>query len=417
MRWYGQVAVIAVAGAAGYGVWDAHRSGTLATWPVVGPLASAYLPGSKPTGPAPAGAPRGGGPPPTVDVDTVRTGRIVETREAVGTLRAYESITVTSKASGVVQEILFAEGGLVKAGDPLVRFDAAERIADIQQAVAEVIRASAQRDEIRQKLDRAQQLRRSGSGTEAQVDDLAAQLRSAEGAIGAASARQKAAEARLDDLSLKAPFSGRLGTRQISLGAYVSPGTRITTLDDLSRVRLDFAVPENLLARVQVGQNVSAFAAAFPDRAFKGTVTLIDPRVDPTTRSVKMTAEFENADETLKAGMFLSVSLEVTTRENAVVIPEEAIVNEWLRHIVYVVKADKTVDRRVVRIGQRRQGSVEILDGLAAGETLVVLGVQRVRPGGAVVPRPIGADAAKGRADEARTKPVPGPTANATPRT
>jgi membrane fusion protein (multidrug efflux system) len=122
---------------------------------------------------------------------------------------------------------------------------------------------------------------------------------------------------------------------------------------------------------------------------FEGRVTLIDPRIDPVTRTAKLTAEFPNPDETLKPGMFLSVALEVTNKPNAVVVPEEAIVGEGLRHLLFVVKDDKTIDRRVVRIGQRQSTVVEILDGVKPGETIVVRGVQRVRPGMVVVPRPV----------------------------
>src|SRR5215218_665130 len=382
MRWYGQLAVIAVLGAAGYGGWYAYKSGHLSAVPVLG----AYLPA------AGAGAPAQGqrppqGPPPMVEVDTVRTGRVVETREAIGTVRAFESITVTAKTAGIVQKISFEEGQKVKAGDILVHLDAEERRADIEQAQAEIQRAAAQRDETSARLERAIALRRTGAGTEAQVTDLTAQVKTLESAIASAEARRRAAEARLEDLIIRAPFSGRLGTRSVSLGAYISPGTRITTLDDLSRVRLDFAVPENLLGQLQPGQAVRATSAAYGQRTFEGKVSVIDPRVDPVTRAVRLTAEFPNPDEALKPGMFLSVALTVSAR-TAVVVPEEAVVGEGLRHLIYVVK-DNVVERRVIRIGQRQEARVEIAEGLRPGETIVVRGVQRVRPGAPVNPKPV----------------------------
>jgi membrane fusion protein, multidrug efflux system len=388
MRWFGQLAVIAVLGGAGYGGWYAYKEGHLAKVPVVGEYVAKWAP-QAPAQTAGAPGPGRGGPPPVVDVDVVRTGRIVETREAMGTVRAFESITVTAKVSGVVSRIAFEEGQKVKAGDVLLQFDADERRADIEQAVAETRRAGAQRDELRVRLERAQALRRSGAGTEAQVEDLSAQVKTLESAMASAEARRKAAEARLEDLVLRAPFNGRLGTRSVSVGAYVSPGTRITTLDDLSRVRLDFSVPENLLGRLQTGQPVRALSAAFGQRFFDGKVAVIDPRVDPVTRSVRLTADFNNTDEALRPGMFLSVMLEVTNKENATVVPEEAIVSEGLRHIIFTVK-DNVVERRVVRLGQRQEGRVEIVDGLQPGETIVVRGVQRVRAGAPVNPRPVG---------------------------
>ncbi len=388
MRVSGQLAVIALLGAAGFGGWYAYQGGYLANLPVIG------APGSQTSGQA--GAQRGRGPsgPATVEVDTVKTGRIVEVRESVGTVRAYESITVTAKVAGIVSEIGFNEGQQVKAGDMLVQFDAAERRAEIEQAIAEASRAQALRNEVAIKLERAQALNRTGAGTGAQVDDLTAQMKSLEGSIASAQAQRKAAEARLEDLIIRAPFHGRVGTRSVSLGAYVAPGTRITSLDDLSKIRLDFAVPENLLGRLKPGQAVNATSAAYRDRTFKGTVATIDPRVDQTTRAARLTAEFENADEALKPGMFLSVALEVSTRDDAVVVPEEAIVSEGLRHIVYPVK-DNKVERRVISIGQRQGGKVEVVEGLKAGETIVVLGVQRVRPGAEVIARPLGSGPAQ----------------------
>ncbi|EIM27400.1 efflux RND transporter periplasmic adaptor subunit [Microvirga lotononidis] len=390
MRVSGQLAVIAVLGAAGFGGWYAYQGGHLANLPVIG----AYV--GQPAGQqavAPGGRGRGGPTgPATVDVDTVKTGRIVETRESVGTVRAYESITVTAKVAGIVGEIGFNEGQKVKAGDMLVQFDAAERRAEIEQTIAEAGRAEALRNEVAIKLERAQALSRTGAGTGAQVEDLTAQIKSLDGSIASARAQRKAAEARLEDLIIRAPFAGRVGTRSVSLGAYVAPGTRITSLDDLSKVRLDFAVPENLLGRLKPGQTVNATSAAYKDRTFKGSVSTIDPRVDQTTRTARLTAEFDNADEALKPGMFLSVALEVSTKDDAVVVPEEAIVSEGLRHIIYPVK-DNKVERRVITIGQRQGGKVEVVDGLKAGETIVVLGVQRVRPGAEVVARPVGSGA------------------------
>src|SRR6478735_98088 len=390
MRLSGQLAVIAVLGAAGAGGWYAYQGGYLAKAPVIG----GYFASPAPQAGAGGGAGRRGAPvgPASVEVDTVKTGRIVEVRESVGTVRAYESITVTAKVAGIVGEIGFAEGQKVKAGDMLIQFDAAERRAEIEQTNAEASRAEALRNEVAIKLERAQALSRTGAGTGAQVEDLTAQMKSLEGSIASARAQRKAAEARLEDLIIRAPFDGRVGTRSVSLGAYVAPGTRITSLDDLSKIRLDFAVPENLLGRLKPGQTVNATSAAYRERTFKGTVATIDPRVDQTTRTARLTAEFDNADEALKPGMFLSVALEVSTKDDAVVVPEEAIVSEGLRHLVYPVK-DSKVERRVITIGQRQGGKVEVVDGLKAGETIVVLGVQRVRPGAEVVARPVGSGA------------------------
>jgi membrane fusion protein (multidrug efflux system) len=390
MRWYGQLAVVAVLGAAGYGGWEAYKGGWLADIPVVG----SYI--GKPAGQnaeTAAARNRRDQAPPVVDVDQVKTARIVQTHEAVGTGRAYESIMVTAKVAGIIQEINFQEGQKVETGHVLIRMEMDERRAEIEAAVAETRRAEAQRNELRTRLERATALRRTGAGTEAQVEDLTAQVKTLESAIASAEARRKAAEARMDDLVIRAPFAGRLGTRSVSLGAYVAPATRITTLDDLSRIRLDFSVPENLLNHLKPGSAVRARSAASGDRVFEGKVSVVDPRIDPVTRSLRLTAEFPNPDEALRPGMFLSANVDVTVRENATIVPEEAVVSEGLRQLVFVVGAENKIERRVINIGQRQQGRIEVIEGLKPGETIVVRGLQRVRPGLTVNPRPIGAEA------------------------
>ncbi|WP_210496804.1 efflux RND transporter periplasmic adaptor subunit [Microvirga antarctica] len=386
MRVSGQLAVIVALGAAGFGGWYAYQGGYLANVPVVGTYLAKSAPQAATAGRGGRGGPTG---PATVEVDTVKTGRVVEIRESVGTVRAFESITVTAKIAGIINEIRFDEGQLVKAGDVLVQLDADERRAAIEQAIAEANRAMALKNEVAIKLDRAMALNKTGAGTGAQVDDLTAQVKSLDSSLASAQAQRKAAEARLEELTIRAPFAGRVGTRSVSLGAYISPGTRITSLDDLSKVRLDFSVPENLLGSLKAGQTVNATSAAYQGRVFKGVVSTLDTRVDQTTRTMKLTAEFTNSDEALKPGMFLSVGLEVTTKEDAVLIPEEAIVSEGLRQLVYPVK-DNKVGRRVIRIGQRQAGKVEVLEGLKPGESIVVLGVQRVRAGAEVITRPVG---------------------------
>ena len=304
MRLSGQLAVIALLGAAGVGGWYAYQGGYLAKTPVIG----GYVAGPAPQASAPGQGRRGAATgPATVDVDTVKTGRVVEVRESVGTVRAFESITVTARVAGTIKEIRFEEGQAVKAGDVLVQLDADERRAEIEQAIAEANRANALKNEIAIKLDRAQALSRTGAGTGAQVDDLTAQVKSLDSSLASAQAQRKAAEARLEELTIRAPFAGRVGTRSVSLGAYISPGTRVTSLDDLTRIRLDFAVPENLLDRVKAGQTVNATSSAYRGRVFKGVVSTIDTRVDQATRTIRLTAEFKNPDEALKPGMFLSV--------------------------------------------------------------------------------------------------------------
>lgn len=388
MRVKTQLAVIVLGGAVYFG-WQ--------QWPAIAPIAAkvpglAFLAPKAPKAPdAPTGAPGGrgpgSGPPPVVEVTTIGTGPIIEMTEAVGNTRAFESVTLTAKVTGTVEKISFTEGQFVKAGDELVRLDVAERRADLEAARAAIATTRAQRDETSQKLERAQQLRRTGAGTEAQVADLTLQLRTIETNIAAAEARERAASARLDDLIIRAPFDGRVGLRQISLGALVDSKVAVTTLDDVSRMRLDFSVPETVVGKVAIDAPVKSGSLAFPGRVFEGRVAVIDTRIDPLTRSAKVTAILPNPDSVLKPGMFMNVSLQIAARENAVLAPEEAVIAEGPRQIAFIVKEGR-IERRVVTIGQRQEGRVEILQGVAAGEVIVVRGVQRVRQGMPVQTRP-----------------------------
>lgn len=154
-----------------------------------------------------------------------------------------------------------------------------------------------------------------------------------------------------------------MGWRQVSLGALVDSKVAVTTLDDVSRMRLDFSIPETLVNRVKVDSPVQSTSLAIPGRNFDGKVALIDTRIDPVTRSAKLTAIIPNVDGLLKPGMFMNVSLQVAARDNALLAPEEAIVAEGPRQIAFVVK-DGKIERRVVTIGQRQQGKVEVVRGL-----------------------------------------------------
>ena len=357
MRVVSQLVVVAILGATGAGGWYAYKS---------------YANG---TGEA---AQRQAAPAPMVEFVTPKTMTVVERAEAVGTARANESVTLTSRQAGTVSRILFQEGQMVRRGEALVELESRERAADLDSVRAEISQARAVADEIRQQLDRARQLRATGNAPEARVDQLESQLRAAEGRIRQNESRQRAADARLDDFRITAPFEGRVGLRQVSVGALLQPGTAVTTLDDVSKIKLDFSIPEQFLAVLRAGLPVATRTPAYPDREFVGQVTAVDTRVDPLTRAVRLNATFDNADGTLKPGMFLSVALAVATRDNAIVVPEDALVAEGTRQFVFVV-ADGRSMRREVQLGLRMQSEVEIREGVKAGDQIVVRGHQRIR--------------------------------------
>lgn len=351
MRVFLQLLFIAVLAAGGSAVW--HYKEQI---PFLGPPAAQSKPAS--------------GPRPTlVEVAPARSGRVTTIVQAIGTANATESVVVTSKVSGIVTRIDFREGDKVKAGLTLIELDATALQAELEEKRAE-------RDNARSLLARAQKLLKSRNVAEARVEELTALLKAAE-------ARVRADEARLRDYVVKAPFSGRLGMRRVSLGALVEPGDEITTLDDTNPIKLDFEIPENVLGRASRGKSVKATSVAYPGRVFEGRIVTIGSRIDQVTRAISVRAEVANPDEALKPGMALTVSMETQVREGAVLVPEEAVVTSGQSHFVFIVEGDKAARKRVV-LGQRLSGEVEVVEGLEAGMLTVIGGIQKVRDGGPV---------------------------------
>jgi membrane fusion protein (multidrug efflux system) len=303
-----------------------------------------------------------------VTTATVRSERLSQKLEALGNARANESVDISSKTSNVVTAVRFRDGERVRAGQVLVQLDDATARADVAATQAAVTESESQ-------YNRSRELLNTQALSKSSFEQLEATLK-------ANRARQQAAQARLQDTVIRAPFSGRVGLRRLSVGTLISPGDVITTLDDTSVIKLDFAVPETSVSLLREGLSVRATAPAFPGRTFAGKVASIDSRVDVNTRSVIVRALLANEDGALKAGMFLNVSLARDERQT-LVIPEEALTPEAEKQYVYVV-ADGKAQRREVRIGGRSPGNVEILAGLNAGERVVVEGTQKVRDGAPV---------------------------------
>lgn len=304
-----------------------------------------------------------------VDTARLRTGEIKQSVEAVGTALANEAVEITSKVSGIVEKIRFRDGELVKAGAVIVQLGAGELQGELEEDRAE-------RDIAKRLYERARKLLASKNVPESRVEEL-------QGRLEAAQARVRSKEAKLAEYVVRAPFNGRLGIREISLGALVTPGTRVTTLDDNSVIKLDFEVPETALSHLKPGLEVTASGAAFPDRVFFGRVVTINSRLDPVTRTVRVRAEIPNDDDVLKPGMFLTVELVVQTKADAVLAPEESVITFGEAHYVFAIEADKAV-RKPVTLGRRLTGEVEILSGLRAGDEVIVGGIQKVSDGTSV---------------------------------
>jgi len=312
---------------------------------------------------------RFGGGETLVAAEVVGTRSFADRIEAIGTVSANESVTITPAATERVAGILFEDGARVAKGDVLVELEHTEEAAAVEEARIEL------EDQTRE-FERVDTLHDANLVSQEEFD-------LARGDLEAARARLLAARARLDDRIIRAPFAGVLGIRRVSPGTLVSPGDVITTLDDLSTVKIDFTVPEALLSKVAVGQRVQAECAPWPDEIFEGRLTSLDSRVEPTTRAVAAQARIPNPRGRLRTGMLMTVELTCRPRE-APSVPERALLSYADRQYVFVVGEDAVARQREVKLGARDVGWVEVVDGLSPGDTVVVDGLLNLRDGARV---------------------------------
>ena len=312
-----------------------------------------------------------GGPPPGMPVRAVaaRIAPAVESTSAVGNLRADESVVIRPEIAGRLERILFAEGQRVQKGSLLATLDAAELRAQLKSSQVQA-KLEAQR------LERAKDLYNKSFISKEALD---VQVSNSE----RAQAKQKEDEAKLAKSEIRAPFSGVAGLRQVSEGAYVAAGTDIARLEKLDQLKLDFRIPEVFLAKLRPGQGVKIAVDAYPEAAFGGSIYAIEPAVDEQTRTVLVRARIANSELKLRPGMFARVQVELGVREQALWVPEEAIVPRGRDSFVYRVVAGKA-DLVKVQTGLRKVGEVEITQGLAAGDMVITEGTQKIGPGAPV---------------------------------
>ncbi|HXV36364.1 MAG TPA: efflux RND transporter periplasmic adaptor subunit [Myxococcota bacterium] len=289
--------------------------------------------------------------------------------EAPGTARANESVEIRPQISEAITAIHFVEGQRVIAGAVLVELEDSEAKADVAAARATLAESETQ-------ARRAEELFKTKAVSASELDQRIARRDADRAALDAA-------QSRLADTKVRAPFAGRVGLRRVSLGSLVSPTTVITTLDDTDTIKLDFDVPETVVSLLEEGLAVEASSAAWPERRFRGAVATVDTRVDPVSRTLTVRALIPNPDALLRPGMFLAA---VLLRENvsALMIPEQSLVPEQSRQYVWVIGAANTVEKREVQTGRRRPGQVEVISGLQPGESVVAEGTQKMLPGAKV---------------------------------
>ncbi len=330
-----------------------------------------YLAGGQ--GDAPAGAsataPGGGfgaSAAPLVAVAPVGTQRFTDTVEAIGTAQANESITLFAKVTDTVRRVDFEDGDFADQGTILIQLTNQEEEAMLAEAQANL-------DDALNQLRRLEDLTSRGL---APVSDLdVARSRAA-----ASEARLNTVVARLADRLIQAPFSGVLGFRQVSPGTLVTPSTPITTLDDISIIKLDFTVPELFLDALRPGAGVVARSASYPGRDFVGTVRTVGSRVDPVTRALQVRAHLPNDDVLLRPGMLLTLTVTMAERV-ALTVPENSVFQVASRAYVYQIDDDRVARQTEIRTGARRPGEVEVLDGLSEGDLIVTEGIVKLRDG------------------------------------
>ncbi|HEY0845719.1 MAG TPA: efflux RND transporter periplasmic adaptor subunit [Noviherbaspirillum sp.] len=318
---------------------------------------------------ASAGKPGAGGPV-VVDVATVTTVRLVDDVNAVGSIRSNESVVIRPEVSGRIARLNFSDGQQVRKGQLLVAFDSSVNQAEVQQAKAELGIARAN-------FERTADLAKQKFMSDRALDESQANVQVLE-------AKLALAEARLAKLEIRAPFSGVVGIRNVSVGDYVKDGTDLVNLEDISSVKVDFRVPEKYADLVRKGQAIEVVVDALPGKPFHANVDAVDPQVDSSGRSALLRGRIDNPEGRLKPGMFARVRLILAERDSAMVVPEEAIVPQGGKVMVWKVVDGKAV-KIEVRTGLRRAARVEILQGLEKGDTVVTAGQIRLSKDGVPV--------------------------------
>ncbi len=312
-------------------------------------------------------------PPVRVQVVTATPQRLPRTIASVGSLESPDMTTVASEIEGRVVALDVPEGRRVEEGHVLAQLDDAEA-----RAALRVTRA--RRRNAQDRLKRLESLRAESVSSEQTYDDALAEFE-------AASAATDEAQTRLDKTTIRAPFAGVLGLRQVNLGEYVDGGTALVELTQVDPLELVFSIPQRFVADLALGQTVLGVVGRCGP-SFEGTVDVIDPRVDRTTRSVRLQARVPNPEGALYPGMAVSLQLVVGEIEDAIVVPQESIVRQGTRHVVYTVDDEGRAQQHTVSLGSFFADGVHVREGIAPGARVVAAGQQKLRPGSPTEPVP-----------------------------
>jgi membrane fusion protein (multidrug efflux system) len=362
---YALLALVGVCVASGAAWWWQNKpAASSPVAPLAGPGAATGSPG--------AGAARAS----AVEVAKVQTQLLVDETQAVGSLRSRQGVMLRPEVAGRVKQIFFNDGQRVLKGQLLVQFDDQLQLAQVSQARAELSIAEANHK-------RNQELVGQNFISKRSLDESGA-------ALEVARAKLSLADATLQRLKVLAPFDGIAGLKQINVGDYLKDGADMVNIEDLDAVLLDFRLPERFQAKIRAGQKAQLTVDALPGRPFTAIVQAVDPLIEANGRSVGVRGCIDNRQQALRPGMFARVNAVFGSRENALVIPEEAVIPQGGRSFVVKVvageKPDTLISERVaVRLGLRLPGKVEVLEGLAEGDTVVTAGHQRLQKDGTAV--------------------------------
>jgi len=367
---YPVVAVVGIVAASGAAWWYQNRAPSSET-PAQGAAAGPTPPAS-----AAAGAAAGAGRPVTVEVARVEISKLVDDVQAVGSLRSRQGVVLRPEVSGRVTRLNFRDGERVRRGQLLVQLDDQLPQAQVKQSEAELSIARANHK-------RNQELLAQNFISQRTVDESAANL-------DVALAKLALAQATAARLKIVAPFDGIAGIRAVNVGDYLKDGTDMVNVEDIDVVYVDYRLPERFQTQVSKGQKAVVEIDALPGRKFDALIQAVDPLIDANGRSIAVRATIDNRQQVLRPGMFARVTTVFGERERAKVIPEEAIVPQGGRQFVIKVvdgaEKDSQASKRVeVKVGIRRPGRVEILDGLNEGDTVVTAGHQRLQKDGTVI--------------------------------
>lgn len=305
------------------------------------------------------------------EVIKVEAQSLKSTINSIGTLKANASVVLSPEVSGRITRVGFSDGTSVEKGTLLFQLDDRTQQAQLNEA-----RARVNLSEIEYK--RIQKLFKQKAASENDLDSAAANL-----SINQSQAEY--AQAQLKKLAIKAPFKGMIGLHSISAGEYVNAGQDLVTLVDLTTLKFDFALPETYLSKVKLGQRIEITTPAFPNQTYSGTVTAISPAINEQSRSFMVRAIINNQNLELRPGLFASAVLEVSQNDNALLVPEQALIPQGQQYFVMKV-VDGKVAQVPVEIGQRRKAEVELVSGLTAGDVVIIAGQIKLQPGAPVTP-------------------------------